>query len=52
MALAFGSKVGILSGSGRSADEIFVDKNWKDNKNLISLSNDPSSIQHFLENID
>jgi hypothetical protein len=52
MALAFGAKVGILNGSGRAADEIFVDKNWKDNKNLISLSNDPSSIQHFLENTD
>lgn len=52
MALAFGAKVGILSDSGRAADEIFVDKKWKNNKNLVSLSNNPSSIQHFLENSD
>lgn len=47
-ALALGATVGIISGSGREADELFADSYWKKSRNLISLENDPAQVHAFI----
>ena len=40
MALAFGAKVGLISGSGREADKLLMDKEWSISDNLFNISLD------------
>ncbi len=48
LALALGAKVGIIAGSGRSADELLADPEWKDSPNLLRLENDPPQVHAFV----
>ena len=47
LALMMGAKVGVLKGSGRAADSILEDPDWKDHPNLILLPYDPQTVKVF-----
>jgi ppGpp synthetase/RelA/SpoT-type nucleotidyltranferase len=48
LALAFGARVGVIAGSGRSADELLLDVEWKDSTNLVSLDNNAAQVHAFI----
>lgn len=48
LALVMGAKVGVLRGSGRAADAIMEDLDWKDHPNLIELPYDPQTVKIFV----
>jgi len=48
IALTFGALVGVIQGSGGEAGKILTDPDWKDDKNLIVLLNDPATIRAFI----
>lgn len=49
LGLMMGAKVGVLTGSGRAAQAILEDPDWKDHPNLIVLPNDPQTVKLFLD---
>ncbi len=48
LALAFGARVGVIADSGRSADELLLDVEWKDSNNLVSLDNNSAQVHAFI----
>jgi ppGpp synthetase/RelA/SpoT-type nucleotidyltranferase len=48
LALAFGAKVGIVEGSGRSADVILKDRDWNHSVNLIRLPGQAAAVRGLL----
>ncbi|MCU0857459.1 MAG: hypothetical protein MUC65_03535 [Pontiellaceae bacterium] len=48
IALAMGASVGIVSGTGGSADELCSDALWAGQKNLFPLPCDPQTVRAFL----
>jgi hypothetical protein len=48
LAVMMGAKVGVLKGSGRAADAILEDPDWKDHPNLIELPYDPQTVKIFV----
>ncbi|MBI5683922.1 MAG: hypothetical protein HZC54_02475 [Verrucomicrobia bacterium] len=49
MALATGVRVGIISGSGGTADELLRDDDWRNAPNLFVLPDDPMTVRMFIE---
>jgi ppGpp synthetase/RelA/SpoT-type nucleotidyltranferase len=48
LALALGAFVGILAGSGRSADELLADPAWNRTSRLVRLENNPGLVHAFI----
>jgi len=48
LALALGAFVGILAGSGRSADELLADPEWNRTSRLVRLENNPGLVHAFI----
>ncbi len=48
LALALGARVGVVAGSGRAADALSLDHEWREHDNLIVLDNDENAINAFL----
>ncbi len=48
LALALGAFVGILAGSGRSADELLADPAWNRRSRLVRLENNPGLVHAFI----
>jgi ppGpp synthetase/RelA/SpoT-type nucleotidyltranferase len=48
IALALGATVGIVEGSGREADRILSDDDWRTSERLIRLPLDPWTIRYFV----
>jgi len=48
IALAFGTSVAMVEGSGREATRLLQDKDWKATKTLISLPADPMTARAFI----
>ncbi len=49
IALAFGARVGLISGSGREADKLLIDKEWNNANNLFGISfDDEVALKSFL----
>ncbi|MFH1197771.1 MAG: hypothetical protein V1720_18870 [bacterium] len=47
IALAFGAKLGIVKESGRAANELLKDMDWRDHSHLLPLPNEAESIWAF-----
>ncbi len=48
IALALGSRVGVMAGSGRAADELLADRDWVTAPGLIRLDIDRGELQQFV----
>jgi hypothetical protein len=48
LALALGAFVGILAGSGRSADALLSDPEWNRSSRLVRLENNPALVHAFI----
>jgi ppGpp synthetase/RelA/SpoT-type nucleotidyltranferase len=48
LALALGAFVGILAGSGRSADDLLLDPEWNRSSRLVRLENNPALVHAFI----
>jgi hypothetical protein len=49
MALALGAQVAIVVGSGMEADQLLLDNEWNNSKNLISMPNDAETLWAFIQ---
>jgi hypothetical protein len=49
IATAFGAQVAIITGSGKEADKMLLDKEWATSKNLISMTADSKRLQAFIQ---
>jgi hypothetical protein len=49
MALAFGARVAIVQGSGKEAETLPLDNDWKNATNLFPVPNDSRTVQLFIE---
>jgi hypothetical protein len=49
MALALGAQVAIVVGSGMEADQLLLDNEWNNSKNLISMPNDAETLWVFIQ---